>query len=115
MVEELVALAEREYQHRLAALQATRADLAEVDAALRRLAIDRIRLGNAADERDRELRNQRQLLVEKATLQRADAQVQRELVQRLNGGTDVEPAELPPEDPDGPHTDFVQPPFGADR
>jgi hypothetical protein len=115
VVEELVALAEREYQHRLAALHATRADLAEVDAALRRLAIDRVRQGDAVDERARELRQQRQLLVEQATLQRADAQVQRELVQRLNGGTDVEPAELPHEDPDAPRTEFVQPPFGADR
>jgi hypothetical protein len=115
VVEELIALAEREYQQRLAALHATRADLAEVDAALRRLAIDRVRLGDAADQRARDLQHQRQLLVEQATLQRADAQVQRELVQRLHGATDSEPTELPPEDPDGPRTEFVQPPFGAEQ
>lgn len=114
MVEELIALAEREYQQRLAALRATRADLAEVDAALRRLAIDRVRLGADADQRARDLQHQRQLLVEQATLQRADAQVQRELVQRLHGAADSEPTELPPDDPDGPRTEFVQPPFGAE-
>jgi hypothetical protein len=113
VVEDLVVLAEREYQLRLAALHSTRADLAEVDAALRRLAIDRSRLGDVADQRERDLHQQRQLLVEQATLQRADAQVQRDLIQRLHGAAGSEPTDIPPDDPDGPGTDFVQPPFGT--
>ena len=113
MVEDLIALAEREYQLRLAALHSTRADLADVDAALRRLAIDRSRLGEAADQRERDLHRQRQLLVEQATIQRADAQVQRELIQRLRGAAGSEPTEIRPDDADGEQTEFVQPPFGA--
>lgn len=114
MSDELIAQAEREYQRRLAALHATRATLAEVDATLRRLAIDRIRLGGAADEQARELRQRREELLEIAGAQREDAQAQRELVQRYQGSTGSEPSELPPEDPQaGPPTDFVQPPFGG--
>ena len=115
MVDDLTALAEREYQRLLAALHATRADLADVDAALHRLAIDRPRLGEAADERGRELQQRRRALVQQATTQRADAQVQREIVQRLNGAGEAEPSVLPLEDPEaGPGTDFVQPPFGGE-
>lgn len=113
MVEDLVALAEREYQLRLAALHSTRADLAEVDAALRRLAIDRSRLGDVADQRERDLHQQRRLLVEQAAVQRAEAQVQRDLIQRLHGAAGSEPTDIPDDDTDHPDTDFVQPPFGA--
>jgi hypothetical protein len=110
--DELIVLAEREYQRRLAALHATRAELAEVDAALRRLAIERSRLGGAADDRDRELRLRRESLLDRARAQREDAQAQRELLQRYHGPSGPEPSELPPEDPEaGPPTGFVQPPF----
>jgi hypothetical protein len=112
--DDLITLAEREYQRRLAALHDTRATLAEVDAALRRLAIDRARLGDVADERARELRTRHADLLEVARVQRAEAQAQRELVQRYQGPTGPEPSELPPEDPGtGPPTDYVQPPFSG--
>lgn len=112
MGDESGVLAEREYQRRLAALHATRAELAEVDAALRRLAIDRSRLGGAADDRLQDLQQQREALLDRARNQRDGAQEQRALVQRLQGPVGPEPTELPPEDPGaGPPTDFVQPPF----
>ena len=102
MGDDLITLAEREYQRRLAALHDTRATLAEVDAALRRLAIDRARLGDVADERARGLRTRHADLLEGARVQRAEAQAQ------------PEPSELPPEDPGtGPPTDYVQPPFSG--
>lgn len=111
MGDELIVLTEREYQRRLAALQATRAELAEVDAALRRLAIDRVRLGGG-DDRERELRLRREGLLDRARSQRLDAQAQRELLQRYHGPSGPEPSELPPEDlAAGPPTDYVQPPF----
>lgn len=110
MGDELIVLTEREYQRRLAVLQATRAELAEVDAALRRLAIDRVRLGGTVD--DRELRLRREDLLAQARAQRDHAQAQRELLQRYHGPSGPEPSELPPEDPEaGPPTDYIQPPF----
>ncbi len=113
MGDDLIALVEREYQRRLAALQATRAELAAVDAALHRLVIDRPRLGGLADARAAELEQRRAGLLERAHAQRRDAQAQRDLVDRHRGTADPEPAELPPDVPgDGPPTDYMQPPFG---
>jgi hypothetical protein len=109
--DEAIVLAEREYQRRLAALHTTRAEIAEVDAALRRLAIDRSRLGGVADEQARELRLRREGLLKVAGTQREDAQAQRELVQRYSSPSAPEPSELPPDLDAGTPTDFVQPPF----
>lgn len=112
MGDELIVLTEREYQRRVAVLQETRAELAEVDAALRRLAIDRVRLGGSVDDRERGLRLRREDLLDQARAQRDAAQAQRELLQRYQGPSGPEPSELPPDDPEtGPPTDYVQPPF----
>lgn len=111
MGEELITLAEREYQRRLAALHSTREELSRVDAALRRAAIDRTRLGASMLDPSAELVQRREALIARAGLERRAAQEQRESLQRLRGSVGVEPDELSPELPEAPGAAFVQPPF----
>lgn len=101
--------AELAYQRALAALHTARADLADVAAARRRLAYERVQLAPAdADARDHELGVRFAELSSRATALRDEAARLREELRRHTDDAASEPSEVP----EGPEpAGFEQPPF----
>lgn len=97
-----------EYQRRLRALHQAQSELAELQAALRRLQIDRPHLNlDEAARRQQQLDTAQQQVAAQVAQRRAEAEAaRRELRLHLEGG--IEPAELVSEEP---VTGFEQPPF----
>lgn len=106
--------AELAYQRALAALHEARAELADVAAARRRLAYDRVRLDPVeAQARERQLTDRFTGVSERAEQLREAAAVLREQLRRFSDDGASEPAELPD---DALGEGFEQPPhFGDGR
>lgn len=103
------AEAELAYQRALAALHEARASLAELNAARRRFAFDRTRLGaEAAEARAAELEATHTALVAHADQLRDRAAGLRSVLRHLSDEQSPEPDDLPDEQPPG---GYQQPPF----
>ncbi|MGC3994420.1 MAG: hypothetical protein QM779_09985 [Propionicimonas sp.] len=105
--------AELAYQRALTALHDVRADLADVAAAQRRLAYQRLQLSAAeAAALGEGLEARRAQLAARAAELREEAIRLREGVRRFAGDAGVEPDELPPA---APPSGFEQPPFQGEE
>lgn len=97
-----------EYQRRLRALHQAQSELAELQAAIRRLQIDRPHLNvDDAARQQQQLDTAQQQVAVRVAQRRAEAEVARREF-RLNSEGGIEPAELATEEP---VTGFEQPPF----
>lgn len=103
------AAAELAYQRALTALHEARAELADLAAARRRLAFDRIRLGgDAAAAREAELEASHADLLARTDQLRDLAAGLRASLRRFTDDTAPEPDDLPEQPAGG---DYEQPPF----